>query len=119
MATRKTMKNEDSVEVLETVEVELAVAKPKTTKKTVNNTPFHVQEGQTQISSRNYFNFLPNTKRVVVENLGGGELYVGTENLEFVLENLVKIGETKEITGGTPFFVGAPGRPFYRISHFE
>lgn len=114
MATKRTAaaKKTEQVEVIEEVK------KPKAVKKPAE--PFFVQNGQTEVSSRRQLiNFFPNTKRVVVENLGGGDLYVGTTNIDFIAENLVRIGETKEITDVNAFYVGALSRPFFRISHFE
>lgn len=114
MATKKTAQAKKTQEEVVTEEVK----EVKATKKVVE--PFLVFEGQTTVSSRrNVFSFQPNTKRVVVENIGGGDLYVGTTNIHFTKENLVRVGETKEITGVTTFYVGALSRPSYRISHFE
>ncbi|MGA4519204.1 hypothetical protein ACPA0F_18260 [Solibacillus silvestris] len=112
-----TTKRTATAKKVEAVEVTEEVKKPKAVKKPAE--PFFVQDGQTEVSSRRQINFFPNTKRVTVENLGGGELYVGTTNIDFIEENLVRIGEVKEITDVTAFYVGASSRPFFRISHFE
>lgn len=123
MTTKKTTKPKKVKEELaieetkETKEI-LVTKESKEVKKA--SEPILVFEGQTQVSSRrNVFSFQSNTKKVIVENIGGGDLYVGTTNINFTQENLVRVGETKEITDVSTFYVGALGRPFYRISHFD
>jgi hypothetical protein len=58
-------------------------------------------------------------KKVVVTNLGGGDLYVSALGMSFSSENLLQVGEEKEFIGAERLFVGTASRPKFRISNYK
>lgn len=82
--------------------------------------PYHVYDGQTKVSSRRQVFEVPaSASYAVVENAGGGDLYVGVNSIEFTESNLLRVGETKRIESNETFYVGALSCPKFRISYYK
>ncbi|MEC0276812.1 hypothetical protein [Peribacillus frigoritolerans] len=77
------------------------------------------QELQLELNDRKVLNIHPHAKRVVVENLLGGDLYVSGESTQFNQEHVLPVGETKEFTGINYIYVGCFSRPVFKVTHLS
>jgi hypothetical protein len=59
------------------------------------------------------------TAKVVVENLGGGDLYVDANAISYSSNALIAIGASKEFSGVSKLFVSSASRPTFRVSIFK
>lgn len=77
------------------------------------------QELQLQINDRKVLNFHPLAKRVVVENLFGGDLYVSSGDYEISAKTLLSQGEKKEFKNVPYIYVGCFSRPVFKVTHLS
>lgn len=61
---------------------------------------------------------LPGASKIVVENLGGGDVYASSTSVKFDAENLIAPDGIKEFKGNSVVLCSA-SRPLVRISQFK
>lgn len=61
---------------------------------------------------------LPGVTKIVVENLGGGDVYASTSSVKLDSKNLIIPGKTKEFKADSVILCSA-SRPLVRVSQFK
>lgn len=107
MAKKKVTKEEES-KVIEKVST-----RPKSRLVLVSEKNY-----QLNISERKIVICLNNSKKVVVENLGFGDVYVGSESVELTGNFLVRHGEEKVFKDVESLVMLATSRPTVRVKQF-
>jgi hypothetical protein len=62
---------------------------------------------------------IPEGTKIVIENLGGGDLYVGNEVISYAPDSLIAVGDRKEFVGGETIILTSASRPTFRVYHIE
>jgi hypothetical protein len=112
--TKKAPKKEAVKE--EVVEVQEA-PKKEAPKKEVE--PFFEDLIQLSVYQNKVYGLLPQTKRVIVENIEGGDVYVDLLTVKFDAEALIIPGQSKEFKGVDKLFIGTASRPMLLIKQFD
>lgn len=116
--TKKAPKKEAvKEEVVEVVEVQEEIPKKEASKKEL--VPFFEDLIQLSVYQNKVYGLLPQTKRVVIENIEGGDVYVDHIAVKFESSALVAPGESKEFKGVDKVFIGTASRPMLLIKQFD